>query len=118
MLLIINDETQLENVPEDLRNLFLAYKRMLEKRSEFKKHLDEYRVGKIQKDKFDHICKFLCSFIKYISYRKDKEVFEIRPRTGTKKYTFLGAVKSLDDACEILSEYLKTKMNDNSLQKG
>ena len=110
MLLIITDQTRIDNLPEELQSLYKAYLRMLDKRTEFDKIKREYRCGKINKERFDHLCKFLCSFIKYISYRKDKELFEVRPRIAHKKYTFIGAFKSLDEASEMLSDYLKLKI--------
>lgn len=111
-LLIINENTKVEDLPIELQALFKTYLRMQERKSEFEKLLQKYKGRIVGKLSFDESCRNLAAQIKYVSYRKDKEVFEVRPRVAVGKYLFIGAYQNFDDACNDLKEYLKIKLNE------
>lgn len=104
--LIITNELQLEELSPELRKIYNAYQGILKKRTEF------YSLRGLQitnPSLYDRECKRLASTTKYISYRADRKTFIVRPTVDYKR-VFLGSEKSFDDACYLLSEYLKMRI--------
>lgn len=104
--LVITDELQLESLSPELKRLYEMYQKILSKRT-------LYQTIRPFKDKrpsvYNEQCKRLAATVRYITYRVDRQCFDVRPTVNGKR-VWLGSEKDFDNACWLLSEYLKLKI--------
>ena len=112
--LVITDDLYTDTLTPELKKLYSAYQTILSKRSEFR-DIKRFRNSKSEFfiKSYNIKCQELASTIKYINYCPKKQKFIVRPTVDGKRI-YLGSEKDFDDACWLLSEYLKIKMQEKN----
>lgn len=102
-ILIIDSNFNSKELTEELKKLYKMYLEVCEKRTIFQKIVPlRFKNLALYLEK----CRELTQGVKFISFRKDKQLFEVRMYSGGKRRN-LGSYKSFDDACEAIQEWFK-----------
>lgn len=102
-VLLIDRNLNINSLDEELQNLYRHYKKVYESKSIFEK-IVHLKVKNLQL--YLQKCIDLAKSVKFISFRKDRQVFQVRV-SYLKKKIYLGQYASFDDACDALNEWFK-----------
>lgn len=108
-ILLIDQQFSPLTLEQDLQTLYNLYLKACEKKTEFQKLL-HLKAKNLQL--FLDKCVQLTKDIRFISFRRDRQVFEVR-LTRSKKRINLGQYVSFDDACDALNEWFKLEKQNN-----
>ena len=108
--LLIDENFDPSNLEGELKELYEAYRKNLEKKSTFQKLLG---LKPRNLELFKERCAELTKSVKYIWFRKDRCSFEVRPIVKDKR-KYLGQYDNFDDACECLKTYLEMQLQQQT----
>ena len=111
--LLIDENFDSSSLSPELQKLYDAYIKSCEQKTTFQKfqHLKHRNP-----EEYERRCIAITQSITYIGWDKRRKRFTVRPKTttlfGLKRKTSLGSYDDFDDACEALSLYLKSKLDN------